>query len=371
MTQPGAVRSRGSAAARDRTAAQELERLVDENARLARELADQEARHRFLLDRLPDVMWAAGADRVFTYVSAGCERILGYRPEELIGRGSEIVMHPSSVDAFNEGYRWQMAHPDADQTYRVNLRHKDGHPVPVELHNIGTPVDGRYGGGTGSVREISDRLRLEQELQEQAAELAAGRERARLAQELHDSVTQALFSMTITAGTVRMMLEEGRPGVEAKLDDLSTLARQALTDMRSLIFELRPANLAEEGLLPALRKHAAAVEGRTGLGIGVSAASDLERLPAPMEEALFRIAQEAIHNVVKHAHARHVQVAIGRQGAEVRMEVRDDGDGFDPRQKSDGLGLLGIASRAERLGGRLGVESSAKGTRISVSLPIA
>jgi PAS domain S-box-containing protein len=365
MTPRAAVRPRASAAQHD------LTRLVAENARLVRELADTEARHRFLLDRLPDIIWAAGADRVFSYVSAGCEQVLGYRPEELIGRRSEIVMHPSSVEAFNEGYRWQMAHPDADQTYRVNLRHKDGHPVPVELHNIGTPVAGRYGGGTGSVREISDRLRLEHELQAQAAELAAGRERARLAQELHDSVTQALFSMTITAGTARMMLEQGRPGVEAKLDDLSTQARQALAEMRGLIYELRPANLADEGLVTALRKHAAGVEGRTGLGITLSAAGNLERLPEPVEEALYRIAQEAIHNVIKHAHARSVRVAITRLGAEVRMEIRDDGDGFDAQTKSDGLGLLGMASRAERLGGRLQVESSGKGTTISTWLPIA
>lgn len=175
------------------------------------------------LDRLPDVIWAAGADRIFTYVSAGSEPLLGYRPEELIGRSSDVVMHASSGEAFAEGYRWQIAHPDGDQTYRVNLRHKDGHPVPVELHNVGTPVNGRYGGGTGSIREISETLRLEREIREQAAELAAGRERARLAQELHDSVTQLLFSMTITAGAARRLLEQDRPGVASKLDELSEL----------------------------------------------------------------------------------------------------------------------------------------------------
>jgi PAS domain S-box-containing protein len=344
--------------------------LRAENAQLTQRLADQEARHRFLLDRLPDIIWAADADRVFTYVSAGCEQVLGYRPEELIGRGSEIVMHPSSVDAFNDGYRWQMAHPDGEQTYRVNLRHRDGHSVPVELHNIGTPVNGRYGGGTGSVREISDRLRLERELQEQAAELAASRERARIAQELHDSVTQALFSMTITAGTARMMVEQHRPGVEAKLEDLSALAQQGLAEMRSLIFELRPANLADEGLLPALRRHAAAVEGRTGLKIRVSANEHMARLPATVEEGLYRIVQEALHNVVKHAHARTARVTLTLRPSEVRVEVRDDGIGFDPQPTRDGLGLLGMASRAERLGGRFQLQSSGKGTRISVKVPI-
>ena len=323
------------------------------------------------LDRLPDVIWAAGADRIFTYVSAGSEHLLGYRPDELIGRSSEIVMHESSNQAFEEGYRWQIAHPDGDQTYRVNLRHKDGHPVPVEVHNIGTPVDGRYGGGTGSVREMSERLRLEREIREQAAELAAGRERAHLAQELHDSVTQALFIMNITAGAARMLLERNQPGVEAKLDELSSLAREALGEMRSLIFELRPGSLAEEGFLPALRKHLGAVQGRTGLVIRLDISPDQTRLPLPAEDALYRIAQEAIHNVVKHARAHEVIVRIASPSSSVvRMEIIDDGVGFDPRGRTDGLGLTGMATRAERLGGWVTVESAPSGgTAVTVELP--
>ena len=324
------------------------------------------------LDRLPDVIWAADADRIFTYVSAGSEALLGYRPGDLIGRSSEIVMHESSRETFQEGYRWQIAHPDGDQTYRVNLRHEDGHPVPVELHNIGTAVDGRYGGGTGSVREMSERLRLEREIREQAAELAAGRERAHLAQELHDSVSQALFTMTITAGAARMLLEQGKPGVEAKLDELSALAREALGEMRSLIFELRPGNLAEEGFVPALRKHLVAVEGRTGLRIQLRVAPDLPRLPLTAENALYRIAQEAIHNVVKHAHARDVNIRIACRSNCIQMEISDDGAGFDPQRRTDGLGLAGMAVRAERLGGSIRVESApGRGTVLSVVFPTA
>lgn len=322
------------------------------------------------LDRLPDVIWAADADRIFTYVSAGSESLLGYRPEELVGRRSELVMHESSREAFEDGYRWQIAHPDGDQTYRVNLRHRDGRPVPVELHNIGTSIKGRYGGGTGSVREISERLRLERELQEQAAELAASRERAHLAQELHDSVTQALFSMTITAGTARMLLEQNKPGVEAKLKELSALARDALGEMRSLIFELRPGNLAEEGFVSALRKHVASVQGRTGLVIRLDVSPDLARLPLPIEDALYRIVQEAIHNVVKHAQAHEVNIRITSSPTSVRMEIRDDGVGFDSRRRTDGLGLAGMAARADRLGGSVTVESAkGQGTVVAAVLP--
>jgi PAS domain S-box-containing protein len=335
-------------------------------------LREADALHRLLLDRLPDGVWAADEHGTFTYLSAGCEPLLGYRPDELIGKSSQLVMHESTREAFLEGYRWQVAHPDGDQTYRVNLRHKDGHPVPVELHNVGISKNGRYGGGQGSVREMTDRDRLEREIRAQAAELASGRERAHLAQELHDSVTQALFSMTITAGAARMLLERGAPGVDAKLDELAELARDALAEMRSLIFELRPGSLAEEGFAPALRKHVAAVQGRTGLVIRLDVDPGLPRLPLSIEDALYRIAQEAVHNVVKHARAREVAIRIGHGPAGVVMEISDDGVGFDQRAKTDGLGLAGMTARAERFDGTVTVTSSAgRGTLVAVTLPTA
>ena len=215
-------------------------------------------------------------------------------------------------------------------------------------------------------------MRLEREIREQAAELAAGRERAHLAQELHDSVTQALFSMTITAGAARLLLEKGRPGVDVKLDELSDLAREALGEMRSLIFELRPGNLAEDGFVPALRAHLVAVQGRTGLSIRLDIPPDLPPLPLPAEDALYRIAQEAVHNVVKHAHAHEVSVRIACSLTSARMEFSDDGIGFDPLRHTDGLGLAGMAARAERLGGSLRVASApGQGTMLTVVVPAA
>ena len=245
--------------------------------------------------------------------------------------------------------------------------------MPVELHNIGTPIEGTVRRWDRLGPRDHRALRLEREIQEQAAELAASRERAHLAQELHDSVTQALFSMTITAGAARMLLEQNKPGVEAKLDELSALAREALAEMRSLIFELRPGSLAEEGFVPALRKHLAAVQGRTGLVIRLDVSPDLARLPPPTEDALYRIAQEAIHNVVKHAAAHEAFVRItSSSSTSVRMEISDDGIGFDPERRTDGLGLAGMAARAERLGGSFTLESApGRGTIVAVLLPIA
>ena len=156
------------------------------------------------------------------------------------------------------------------------------------------------------MRDLREQVRLEDDLRRQAADLASARERARLAQELHDSVTQALFSMTLTTRSVELLMERDPAAARQMLGELRELEREALAEMRALIFELRPANLEQDGLVQALRTHAAGIQGRVGLVVRVDCAVDDDRAPIEVETALYRIAQEALHNVVKHAEAGHV-----------------------------------------------------------------
>jgi signal transduction histidine kinase len=142
--------------------------------------------------------------------------------------------------------------------------------------------------------------------------------------------------------------------------------------MRALIFELRPGNLEEHGLIQALRTHSASLSGRIGLPVVVEGEL-ADRLPIETEEALYRIAQEALHNVVKHAGAREVRVEVGHRPDGVGLRVIDDGRGFVPDDVPDGyLGLAGMRARAERLGGRLTVTAApGQGTTIEVVVPAA
>jgi PAS domain S-box-containing protein len=344
-----------------------------ENARLNRVLAAAEARYRFLVERSPDVIWAMDDRGVITFVNATSERFVGWTAEALIGKDSEIIHHPSTDQELHRQFDLLMKHPDQEVLFRCNLKHRDGHAVPVEMHIIGTVLDGRWVGAHGSVRETGERDRMERELRAQAVELAAGRERTHLAQDLHDSVTQALFSMTLTARAAEMVLQRDPPAAAEKLTELRELAQEALAEMRALIFELRPGSLAEEGLVSALRKHVAAVQGRTGLPV-VFESDEIVGLGLELEEVLYRICQEALHNVVKHAAARAVRIELHREGECVCLVVTDDGQGFDPEDASrEGhLGLAGIRARLERFGGQLTIESAAgKGTRLEVSVPVA
>ena len=250
-----------------------------------------------------------------------------------------------------------MTDPDLEVQAAQVLRGRDGRRTPVDVRAVGVTIDGRFAGIQGAARDVSDQVRLERELRRQAGELAAGEERAHLARELHDSVTQALFSMTLVSRSVEMLLETDPDAARAHLVQLRELQREALAEMRALIFELRPGNLESDGLVRALKTHTAALQGRLGLPVVVE--SDLEdRLPLAAEEVLYRIAQEALHNVVKHAAARQVRVEVRQHDGGVRLRVEDDGKGFDPATVPDGhLGLAGMRARADRVGATFACES--------------
>ncbi len=209
-----------------------------------------------------------------------------------------------------------------------------------------------------------------------AEQSAALGERHRLARELHDSVSQALFSMTLHARAAQRHLSAGdlpadHP-VAAELDQLHSLTRTALAEMRALIFELRPGALAEEGLAAALAKHAAAVSARERLDVTVDAPTERVALPPAVEEHVYRVVLEALNNAVRHAAATRVGIVVAqRAGAGLRVTVEDDGVGFEPATHRPGhLGLTTMRDRAAAVGGSLTVASSpGTGTRVVLELP--
>jgi PAS domain S-box-containing protein len=197
-------------------------------------------------------------------------------------------------------------------------------------------------------------------------------ERQRLARELHDSVSQALYGIALGTRTARAWLnrEGPRERVEEWLDYVLSLADAGLTEMRSLIFELRPESLETEGLIAALEKQAAALQARHEIPVHATLGREPD-LPLEAKEALYRIAQEALHNTVKHAHASRAELKLECDARGIALEVSDDGAGFDPGEDFSGhLGLKSMRERAARLGGTLRVESApGEGTSIRVRIP--
>jgi signal transduction histidine kinase len=213
-------------------------------------------------------------------------------------------------------------------------------------------------------------------LARRSQEVAVLEERSRLARDLHDSVTQSIFSLSMMARAAQAQHKRGVPALAGTLDRIGSLAQQALTEMRTLLFELRPSVLAEEGLGPALEKLAEATRVRSDLPVIYRGHADI-RLPADVETAMFRIGQEALNNAAKHAGASDVSIELAVEDGRVRVTVTDNGAGFDPDAvanaatatdgRTGGLGMRTMRERAAAAGLTLEVFSAVgAGTRVSI-----
>jgi signal transduction histidine kinase/predicted hydrocarbon binding protein len=206
------------------------------------------------------------------------------------------------------------------------------------------------------------------QLYEQAKELAAFNERQRLARELHDAVTQTLFSASLIAEVLPRLWEMNPEQGMARLDELRELTRGALAEMRALLLELRPSTLTEVGLGDLLKQLAEAITGRARIPIETRVEGSCNP-PPDVKIAFYRIAQEALNNVAKHAGATHALVALRCEEGALQVRVEDDGRGFDPAEVAlDSLGLSIMRERAEAIDARLTLESeSGRGTRVAVT----
>jgi signal transduction histidine kinase len=198
-------------------------------------------------------------------------------------------------------------------------------------------------------------------------------ERQRLARDLHDSVIQALYSVTLHAQAASRLLTAGDLATVATyLGALQTTAQEALDEMRLLIFELRPPILEQAGLAAALQARLDTVEGRANLETSLSVEGTI-RLAPYVEQMLYRIAQEALNNILKHAHASRIAICLKQARSIVTLEISDDGIGFDPvaARVSGGLGLRGIEERVSQVGGDLALRTApGAGTRLRVTVAL-
>jgi signal transduction histidine kinase len=227
-----------------------------------------------------------------------------------------------------------------------------------------------------SQKQQADLIAAHRQLQSytaQAEELAVLQERNRLARELHDSVTQSLYSLTLFSHAARRMARDiGDDRLERQVRQIGTTAVKTLKEMRLLVYELRPHLLEKEGLIRAIRQRLDAVEGRSGVEARL-VVDELDRLPPTVEQELYRITNEALNNALKHAAATSVMVYLRQIDDRVELEIVDDGIGFQPEAVRDhgGMGLDSIRERAEQLGGEVTIRSApGEGTSIKVAISL-
>ncbi|MGA4842816.1 GAF domain-containing protein [Streptomyces sp. G45] len=209
-------------------------------------------------------------------------------------------------------------------------------------------------------------------LYERSRELTIAEERSRLAHELHDAVSQKLFSLRLTAQAATTLVDRDPARAKGELQQVAALAAEAADELRAAVVELRPAALDEDGLVATLRTHTQVLDRAHSARVSFDS-TGVRALPAAQEEAMLRVAQEALHNALRHAQAEHVTVTLEKRGPGAVLRVTDDGRGFDPRatrRAGRHLGLVSMRDRAGGVGGRLTVESEpGEGTTIEMEVP--
>ncbi|GEB53711.1 MULTISPECIES: GAF domain-containing sensor histidine kinase [Streptomyces] len=209
-------------------------------------------------------------------------------------------------------------------------------------------------------------------LHERSRELTIAGERARIGHELHDAVAQKLFSLRLTAQAATALVDRDPARAKAELREVARLSAEAADELRAAVVEMRPAGLDEDGLVATLRTQAQVLDRAHSAEVSFTC-EGVRALPAAQEEALLRVAQEALHNALRHAGASRVCVALTRRGPAAVLTVTDDGSGFDPdAERSAGrhLGLVSMRDRAAGVGGKLTVQSEpGKGTAVEMEVP--
>jgi signal transduction histidine kinase len=217
----------------------------------------------------------------------------------------------------------------------------------------------------GNFNRMAERLDAAMATERQ---LAGATERARIARELHDAISQDLFSLRLLAGGVRKALPDGSP-LRPEVEAMEQTATATMHEMQALLLELRPVALEDAGLVAALEELCRAYRER--LGMTVEADLDPVELAPPAEHAVLRIVQEALANAVRHAQPNRVRLRLHHQDGQVAVTVSDDGAGFDPaRAERHGMGLGLMRERVAELGGSFQLESTpGQGTSVQVLLP--
>ncbi|MFF2849123.1 GAF domain-containing sensor histidine kinase [Streptomyces sp. NPDC058001] len=274
---------------------------------------------------------------------------------------------------------WPSAHPDMSDFLGLPIRDGDETIGTLFLANKNRSKPDGTCGFTEDDEELLSILAqhaaialTNARLYERSRELTIAEERSRLAHELHDAVSQKLFSLRLTAQAAAALVDRDPTRAKGELHQVAALAAEAADELRAAVVELRPAGLDEDGLVATLRTHAQVLDRAHSARVTFTSGA-LRALPAAQEEAMLRVAQEALHNALRHSGADRIDIRLERRGQGAVLRVTDDGTGFEPRtvrRAGRHLGLVSMRDRAGGVGGTLTVTSEpGKGTTIEMEVP--
>jgi len=356
----------------------ELEERIAERNRAEVALRESEERYRELFENARDAVYVHDLDGNYIRVNRATEALSGYKREEIVGRNFIEFVAPEHVRYVRKSFYLRLAE-QGETAFEVDVIAKDGRRVPVEVRSRAIYENGVMVGVQGTARDITERKLAQDALQMFSRQLIEAQEdeRRRIARELHDQIGQILTAIKMNLYSVQQVLETAERNSYVK-DNIEAVD-EALRLVRDLSIDLRPPVLDDFGLATALCWYVDRYTQRTGLEVEITIElpDQNERFSRDLETACFRIAQEALTNIVRHAQASHIVLQLVKDGNVLLLSIKDDGIGFDleslqkraPRAAT--LGLISMQERAHAAGGSIEIESTiSKGTEIRFSLSL-
>jgi PAS domain S-box-containing protein len=339
-------------------------------------LRESEERYRELFENSKDALYVHDMNGCYTSVNRATERLSGYTREELAGRHFSIFLNPE-YESHVRGHLGRKAEESSETTYETEIVTKYGRHVPIEISSRLIFADGVAVGVQGCMRDVSERKRVQAAARTYSRRLIEAQEgeRRRMSRELHDQVGQILTAVKMNLHALRQKCSA--PDILSSIEDNMKVIDEAVDQVRDLSVDLRPLLLDDFGLVVAVRWYLDRQAKSCGVPADFTTRSlgEDDRFSSELETACFRIVQEAVTNVARHARATRISVVLERAGQDLILLISDDGAGFDMKAlRSTSAATLGLRSMEERVqavGGTITIDSAPDlGTAICARIPI-
>jgi PAS domain S-box-containing protein len=362
------------------TGASKVARDITAQKRAEQALRESEQRYQVVTDASPVMIWMAGTDKLCFYFNKGWLDFVGHPLEHEVGNGWTENIHPDDFDRCLEVYTSNF---DARRPFEIEyrLRHHSGQYRWILDRGLPRHApDGAFEGYVGGCLDINERKEAAENIRiaDESLRLLKVQddERRRIARELHDSAGQTLTVLGLGLAQLVQKAEMIAPELAKEGKAIEGVVQQLHREIRTTSYLLHPPLLDEAGIKSALSWYVQGVAERSGIAIDFKISEDFGRLPADLELTIFRIVQECLTNIHRHAESKTACIRVTREKTYVGIEVRDEGKGIAPRRLAEiqtqgsGVGIGGIRERLRRFGGQMKIESDGSGTAVSAIIPI-